>query len=62
MSKLIGIVGDTGTGKSTSVKSLDPKTNFYINVASKELPFKGSSKIYNTDSKNYIEIENARPA
>jgi hypothetical protein len=60
MSKLIGIVGDTGTGKSTSVKSLDPKTNFYINVASKELPFKGSSKIYNTDSKNYIEIENAR--
>lgn len=60
MSKLIGIVGDTGTGKSTSVRALDPASNFYINVASKELPFKGSSKIYNTESKNYIEIENPR--
>jgi ABC-type dipeptide/oligopeptide/nickel transport system ATPase component len=60
MSKLIGIVGDTGTGKSTSVRHLDPKTTFYVNVASKEMPFRGSAKIYNVAAKNYIEIENPK--
>lgn len=60
MSKLIGIVGDTGTGKSTSVRTLDPATTFYVNVASKELPFKGSGRIYNVGAKNYIELENPK--
>ena len=58
MSKLIGIVGESGSGKSTSIKDLDPKTSYIINVAGKELPFKGSSKIYNTDNRNYKEVEN----
>jgi len=58
-SKLIGIVGFTGTGKSTSIKHLDPATTYIINVAKKELPFKGSEKLYNTDKKNYKEIDDA---
>jgi dephospho-CoA kinase len=52
-SKLIGIVGQTGTGKSTAIKHLDPKETYIINVAKKELPFKGSEKLYNTENKNY---------
>lgn len=40
------IVGDTGTGKSTSVETLDPKETFLINCANKPLPFKGSSELY----------------
>ena len=56
-SKLIGIVGATGTGKSTSIKSLDPKETYIINVARKELPFKGAEKMYNTESKNYKEVD-----
>lgn len=58
-SKLIGVVGFTGTGKSTSVKHLDPATTYIINVAKKELPFKGSEKLYNTENKNYKEIDDA---
>jgi hypothetical protein len=58
-SKLIGIVGQTGTGKSTSIKHLDPKETYIINVAKKELPFKGSEKLYNADAKNYKEVDDA---
>ena len=58
-SKLIGIVGATGTGKSTSIKHLNPKETYIINVAKKELPFKGADKLYNTENKNYKEIDDA---
>jgi hypothetical protein len=58
-SKLIGIVGPTGTGKSTSIKHLDPKETYIINVAKKELPFKGADKLYNLENKNYKEVEDA---
>jgi hypothetical protein len=58
-SKLIGIVGPTGTGKSTSIKHLDPKETYIINVAKKELPFKGAEKLYNVDAKNYKEVDDA---
>lgn len=58
-SKLIGIVGATGTGKSTAIKHLDPKETYIINVAKKELPFKGSEKLYNKENKNYAEIDSA---
>ena len=56
-SKLIGIVGATGTGKSTSIKHLNPKETYIINTAKKELPFKGAEKLYNTENKNYKEID-----
>ena len=58
-SKLIGIVGQTGTGKSTAIKHLNPKETYIINVAKKELPFKGSEKLYNAENKNYKEIDDA---
>jgi hypothetical protein len=58
-SKLIGIVGSTGTGKSTSIKHLNPEETYIINVAKKELPFNGSETLYNTEKKNYKEIDDA---
>ena len=58
-SKLVGIVGSTGTGKSTSIKHLNPEETYIINVAKKELPFKGSEKLYNVENKNYKEVEDA---
>jgi hypothetical protein len=56
-SKLIGIVGATGTGKSTSIKHLNPKETYIINTARKELPFKGADKLYNAENKNYKEVD-----
>jgi hypothetical protein len=56
-SKLVGIVGATGTGKSTSIKHLDSKETYIINVAKKELPFKGSEKLYNLENRNYKEVD-----
>ena len=58
-SKLIGIVGATGTGKSTSIKHLNPEETYIINVAKKELPFKGSEKLYNVEKRNYKEADDA---
>jgi hypothetical protein len=58
-SKLIGIVGETSTGKSTSIKYLNPDETYIINVAKKELPFKGSEKMYNAEKKNYKEVDDA---
>jgi hypothetical protein len=58
-SKLIGIVGSTGTGKSTSIKHLNPEETYIINVAKKELPFKGSEALYNKEKKNYKEVDDA---
>jgi len=59
MSKLIGVIGETGSGKSTSLKDLNPKESYIISVAGKELPFKGSEKLYNRENKNYKEVESA---
>ena len=52
-------MGSTGTGKSTAIKHLDPKETYIINVAKKELPFKGSEKLYNAENKNYKEVDDA---
>ncbi len=57
MSKLVAVVGDTGVGKSSSIKHLSPSETYVINVAGKELPFKGSEKLYNADLKNYCVLD-----
>lgn len=66
----IAIVGKSGTGKSTSygnfpeldIKGLDSKETVIINVASKDLPFKGWKKLYKdkiNEDGNYLETSNA---
>lgn len=46
MADLIGIVGNSGSGKSTSIRNLNPAETFVINVAGKTLPFRGARKNY----------------
>jgi hypothetical protein len=58
MANLAAIVGESGTGKSSSIESLDSKTTYIINVSGKELPFRGSKKLYNVENKNYFEPSN----
>ena len=44
MSNTSLIIGESGTGKSTSLTNLDPKETFIINVLDKPLPFRGYQK------------------
>lgn len=46
MGTLIGVVGESGTGKSTSIENLKPEETFIINVANKPLPFRGAKRKY----------------
>lgn len=46
MSNTVLIIGESGSGKSTSIRNLDPSTTFIINVLDKPLPFKGARKQY----------------
>jgi len=53
------ILGESGSGKSTSLRDLDNKTTVIINVLDKPLPFKGYKSKYNMESKNYLATDNA---
>ena len=57
MSKCIGLMGESGSGKTTSMRNLDPKTTFYIDCDKKGLSWKGWKKAYNTDKKNYYKTD-----
>jgi hypothetical protein len=46
MSNASLIIGESGTGKSTSIRNLDPKQTFIINVCNKPLPFRGYKSNY----------------
>lgn len=53
MSKVIGIMGESGSGKTTSMRNLDPKTTFYIDCDKKGLSWKGWRSQYEFSKKNY---------
>jgi len=55
MSKKLMIAGASGSGKSTSIRTLDPKTTFIINCGKKDLSFPKSRtnyKICNKENPN----------
>lgn len=57
MANVVMLLGKSGTGKSTSIKTLNPDETVIVNVLGKKLPFKGSSTLYNTEKKNLFRIE-----
>lgn len=57
MAKVIGIIGESGSGKTTSLRNLDPKTTFYIDCDKKGLNWKGWRKQYNVEAKNYWQTD-----
>ena len=54
MGKMILVIGDPGTGKSTAIEGLDPKSTVIIKPNNKQLPFRGSSKLYNEELGNVV--------
>ena len=57
MAKVIGVMGESGSGKTTSMRNLDPKTTFYIDCDKKGLSWKGWKKQFNGDAKNFIQTD-----
>lgn len=52
MAQSVLVIAESGSGKSTSIETLDPKETFIINVANKPLPFKGWKTKYKLWSKD----------
>lgn len=57
MAKTICIMGESGSGKTTSTRTLDPLTTFYIDCDKKGLPYKKWRNLYNGDKKNYVATD-----
>lgn len=57
MSKVYGIMGESGSGKTTSMRNLDPKKTFYIDCDKKGLSWKGWRKQYSFDKHNYMATD-----
>ena len=53
MARVIGIIGESGSGKTTSCRNLDPATTYYIDCDKKGLSWKGWRDQYNLQNKNY---------
>jgi len=53
MGKIVFVIGKSGTGKSTSLRNLDPDSTFIINVCNKDLPFRGSAVKYKAKSESH---------
>lgn len=51
---IIGIMGDSGSGKTTAFRNIDPKTTMYVDCDKKGLSWKGWKKDFNTENKNYL--------
>ena len=54
MSKAIAVIGESGSGKTTAMRTLDPAATYYIDADGKGLSWKGWRSQYNKDNKNYI--------
>lgn len=57
MGKIICIMGESGSGKTTSMRNLDPKTTYYIDSDKKGLAWKGWKQQYSKELKNYSKTD-----
>lgn len=53
MAAVIGLMGESGSGKTTAMRNLPPEETFYLDCDKKGLNWKGWKKQYNVDNKNY---------
>lgn len=57
MAIIVMIYGQSGTGKSTSLRNFKPEDVCIVNVSGKPLPFRNKHKTFNTD--DYMSIDAA---
>lgn len=62
MAKVIGVMGESGSGKTTAMRNLNPKETFYIDADKKGLNWKGWKKQYSHSREpgktNYMSTDN----
>lgn len=54
MAKVICVMGESGSGKTTSMRNLNPDTTLYIDCDKKGLSWRGWRNQYNMEKKNYL--------
>ena len=57
MAKVISIAGESGSGKTTSLRNLNPAETYIIDSDKKGLSWKGWKNQYNIESKNYFACD-----
>ena len=57
MAKVIGCMGESGSGKTTAMRNLPPKETFYIDCDKKGLNWKGWKRQYSVENKNYFATD-----
>ena len=60
MARVICIAGESGSGKTTSMRNLDPKTTYYIDADKKGLSWKGWRNQYNTQNNNHNQSSTSK--
>jgi len=58
MSRAIAIMGESGSGKTTAMRTLNPKETYYIDCDGKGLSWKGWRQQYNKENVNYFRSDN----
>lgn len=54
MSRAICVMGESGSGKTTAMRTLNPDETYYIDCDGKGLSWKGWRNQYNSEKKNYL--------
>jgi hypothetical protein len=57
MAKVIGVMGESGAGKTSAMRKLDPNTTMYIDSDMKGLNWKGWRTQYNSKNANYVATD-----
>lgn len=57
MADVIGLMGESGGGKTTAMRNLDPSQTFYIDADKKGLNWKGWKEQYNKEKGNYLRSD-----
>ena len=57
LSNAICVMGESGSGKTTAMRTLDPSVTYYIDCDGKGLSWKGWRRQYNAEKKNYFRSD-----
>lgn len=55
--KAICIMGESGSGKTTAMRNLDPETTFFVDCDKKGLSWRGWREQYNGEKQNYLQTD-----